>query len=173
MDYLAPIILRREWLRVLFFDQICVFSAWLNITQNIQYLGSVPTLRFLSTQIRLSIFRFMADETEINSLSIVGSTKDSYRRYIERDKRYKVRLRARALQPMANLEVSVTVPNISRSGCEIQCLVSLDPKLPVLLSYKAYPIVRAQIMWTKTGAYGCKFEQPIPQDILETIVRGI
>lgn len=113
----------------------------------------------------------MVRETQINSRFIFGSNTASHRRYIARDKRYKVRLRARALQAMANLEVSVMVPNISRSGCEIQCLVSLDPKFPVLLSYKAYPKVRAQIMWSKTGAHGCKFENPIPQDILEAILR--
>lgn len=93
-------------------------------------------------------------------------------RFIERDKRYDVRLWARARQIINDLEVSVMITNLSRSGCKVDSQIALDPKAPLLLTYRDYPSIRAQIMWSKTGAHGCKFEKPIPDEIFEAIIEG-
>lgn len=106
------------------------------------------------------------------SPSQVGSPSDNYRRFMERDKRHIVRLRARVRQPMKDLEVSVMITNLSRYGCKIESLISLDSKAPVLLTYRNYPTIRGQIMWTKTGSHGCKFEKSIPDHLMDEMLTN-
>ena len=114
----------------------------------------------------------MANIIENTSKGIPTGSVSGYHSFAARDKRHIVRLRARARQPNNDLEVSVIVTNLSRAGCKIETLISLDPKSPVLISYKEYPTIRAQIMWSKTGAHGCKFDKPIPDHILLEILAG-
>lgn len=71
---------------------------------------------------------------------------------------------------MNDLEISALVTNLSRSGCRIESMINLDPKAPVLISYREFPTIRAKIMWSKVGGHGCKFEKPIPDATLATII---
>jgi hypothetical protein len=73
---------------------------------------------------------------------------------------------------MADLEVSIMISNISCGGCKIECMMELAPDCPVVISSQHLPAVRAQIMWSKTGAYGCKFAKPIKEEVLVELLSA-
>lgn len=99
----------------------------------------------------------------------VRPVSSRYHGFTQRDPRHIVRLNARARQPAKGTEVSVIVTNLSLTGCKLESLTALDPKVPVLISCRHNPNIKAQIMWSKTGSHGCKFEKALCDETLSAL----
>ena len=113
----------------------------------------------------------MTDIETLYYARLPASATQTYQRIIDRDKRYDVRLRARARQPAVDIEVSVIISNLSRTGCKVETMMSLASKETLLLNHRDQPAIRAEIMWSKTGAYGCKFHNPISSKMLSQLIE--
>ena len=94
----------------------------------------------------------------------------TFRQHLDRSRRYDVHLWAQARHEGDPGYLTVKVADISTSGCKIECMAPLDPAKKVLLRFDSYGQCKAAVMWSRVGAYGCKFDQKLSDAVIKQIV---
>ncbi|MEL7189988.1 MAG: PilZ domain-containing protein [Pseudomonadota bacterium] len=85
--------------------------------------------------------------------------------YTQRTERYTAKAWVLVRQ-LGSDPFQMKLENVSKTGCKLQCLASLDQQKVISIEAANCPRITAHIVWSNAGSYGCKFEVPLSDDVI-------